>query len=129
MALWQGKSRRSKTGRRIRYHRGKRKFEIGREELHTIIGPTSVKKIRTRGGNLKIRAKNINIAYVTDPETNKTTKAEIISVVNNPANIHYVRRNIITKGAIIETSIGKARVNSRPGQVGVINAVLISERS
>ncbi len=129
MALWQGKSRRSKTGRRIRYHRGKRKFEIGREELHTIIGPISVKKIRTRGGNLKIRAKSVNIAYVTDPKTNKTTKAEIVSVVDNPANIHYVRRNIITKGAIIETSVGKAKVTSRPGQVGVINAVLISEGS
>jgi len=129
MALWQGSSRRSKTGRRIRYHRGKRKFEIGREELHTIIGPISVKRLRARSGNLKIRAKSTNIAYVTDPKTNKTTKAEIISVVDNPANIHYVRRNIITKGAIIETSLGKARVTSRPGQVGIVNAVLLSEES
>ena len=129
MALWQGNSRRSKTGRRIRYHRGKRKFEIGREELHTIIAPTRVKKIRTRGRNLKIRAKTINIAYVTDPKENKTTKTEIISVVDNPANIHYVRRNIITKGAIIETPLGKAKVTSRPGQVGTVNAVLVTEGS
>ena len=129
MALWQGSSRRSKTGRRIRFHRGNRRFEIGREELHTVIGPTSVKKIRTRGGNLKLRAKSINVAYVTDPRTNKTTKTEILSVVENPANIHYVRRNIITKGAIIETPLGKAKVTSRPGQVGVVSAVLISESS
>ena len=129
MALWQGSPRRSKTGRRIRFHRGKRRFEIGREELHTVIGPISVKKIRTRGGNLKLRAKSINVAYVTDPKTNKTTKTEILSVVGNPANIHYVRRNIITKGAIIETPLGRARVTSRPGQVGTVSAVLISEGS
>jgi small subunit ribosomal protein S8e len=46
--------------------------------------------------------------------------------VENQANIHYVRRNIINKGAIIETNLGKARVTSRPGQTGTINAVLLS---
>jgi small subunit ribosomal protein S8e len=35
------------------------------------------------------------------------------------------RRAIITKGAIIETSKGNARVTSRPGQCGIINAVLL----
>lgn len=127
MALWQGNSRRSNTGRRMRYARGKRKFEIGREKHHTTIGSTSVKKVRTRGRNQKIRAKTINVAYVTDQKTQKTTKTEIKSVVDNPANIHYIRRNIITKGAVIETPLGKARVTSRPGQTGIVNAVLISE--
>ena len=53
------------------------------------------------------------------------SKTEIISVVENPANIHYVRRNIMTKGAIIETELGKAKITSRPGQTGTINAILI----
>jgi len=127
MALWQGKSKRSKTGRRIRYHRGKRKFEIGREQNLTTIGPNSLKKVRTRSDNQKIRAKTVNEAYVVDPKTNKTTKTEIISVSENKANIHYVRRNIINKGAIIETKLGKARVTSRPGQTGTVNAVLVSK--
>lgn len=127
MALWQGDSRRSKTGRRIRYVRGKRKFEIGREQHLTTIGTTRLKKVRTRGNNRKTRAMTADVAYVVDPKTNKTTKTEIISVVENPANIHYVRRNIITKGAIIETKLGKARIVSRPGQSGAINAVLISK--
>ncbi|MBP2146305.1 ribosomal protein S8E [Methanofollis sp. W23] len=43
----------------------------------------------------------------------------------NPADINYVRRNLLTKGAIIKTEIGRARVRSRPGQDGVVNAVLI----
>jgi small subunit ribosomal protein S8e len=126
MALWQGNSRRSKTGRRIRYARGKRKFEIGRERHLTTIGPTTIKEARTKGNNIKTRAKTINMAYVVDPKNKKTSKAEIISVVENQANIHYVRRNIINKGAIIETNLGKARVTSRPGQTGTINAVLLS---
>ena len=125
MALWQGKAKRSNTGRRIRYNRGKKKFEIGREQLLTTIGPTSLKKIRTKGNNRKTRAKTIDIAYVVDPKNNKATKTEIVSVVENKANIHYVRRNIINKGAIIETKLGKAKVTSRPGQCGSINAVLL----
>jgi len=126
MALWQGQSKRSKTGRRIRYARGKRKFEIGREQHLTTIGQTTLKKVRTKSNNRKTRAKTINIAYIVDPKNKKTTKTEITNVIENKANIHYVRRNIINKGAIIETKIGKARVTSRPGQTGTINAVLIS---
>ena len=127
MALWQGNSRRSGTGRRIRYARGKKKFEIGRESHLTTIGKTRLKKIRTMGNNRKTRAKMADVAYVIDPKTNKTTKAEIVSVVENTANVHYIRRNIMNKGAIIETNLGKARVTSRPGQSGTINAVLLSQ--
>jgi len=127
MALWQGKSKRSKTGRRKRYNRGKRKFEIGREQHLTTIGQTSLKKVRTKGANTKTIAKTVNQAYVIDPKNNKTTKTEITSVVENKANIHYVRRNIINKGAIIETKLGKAKVTSRPGQTGSVNAVLIAK--
>jgi small subunit ribosomal protein S8e len=127
MALWQGKSKRTESGRRIRYARGKRKFEIGREAHLTTIGETKLKKVRTKGNNRKARAKTINIAYVVDPKTKKTTKTEINSVVENTANIHYVRRNIINKGAIIDTKLGKAKVTSRPGQSGTINAVLMQK--
>ena len=46
-------------------------------------------------------------------------------MVENPANIHYVRRNIITRGAVVDTSAGKARVTSRPGQTGALSGVLV----
>jgi len=127
MALWQGNSRRSKTGRRIRYARGKRKFEIGREMHLTTIGKTKMKKVRTKGNNRKTRTITADVAYVIDPKTGKTTKTEITSVVENQANIHYIRRNIINKGAIIETKLGKAKITSRPGQSGNINAVLLAK--
>jgi small subunit ribosomal protein S8e len=125
MAVWRGQAKRSKTGRRIRYARGKRKFEIGSEKNLTTIGDNSVKKVRTRGSNQKMRIKTANIAYVLDKKTKKITKGNIITVKENTANIHYVRRNILNKGAIIETNLGKAKITSRPGQTGVINAVLI----
>ena len=64
---------------------------------------------------------------VTDPKSGKTEKVEIMRVVKNPTNIDYDRRGVITKGAVIETSLGLARVTSRPGQDGIINAVLIRE--
>ena len=55
----------------------------------------------------------------------KIVKVKIKNVVDNPADKHLARRNIITKGTIIDTEKGKARVTSRPGQDGVINAVLV----
>mgnify|MGYP001764684047 CR=1 FL=1 len=61
-------------------------------------------------------------------ETRKLSRAaveEIENVVDNPSNVNYARRNIITKGAVIETSAGRARVTSRPGQTGQVNAVLL----
>jgi small subunit ribosomal protein S8e len=33
----------------------------------------------------------------------------------------------MNKGAIIDTKLGKAKITSRPGQSGNINAVLISK--
>jgi small subunit ribosomal protein S8e len=127
MAVWHGNSKRSKTGRRIRYARNKRRFEIGRELHLTTIGAMKRKPIRTRGNNKKSRVLTADTAYVIDPKTNKTTKTDIVTVVENSANVHYVRRNIMNKGAIINTKIGKAKITSRPGQSGVINAVLLTK--
>ncbi|NJE77440.1 30S ribosomal protein S8e, partial [Thermococcus sp. ES12] len=85
------------------------------------------KIIRTYGGNRKVRL--VKALYANVFENGKGKKVKIISVVENPANRQYVRRNIITKGAIIQTEIGKALVTSRPGQEGIVNAILIKEES
>jgi small subunit ribosomal protein S8e len=125
LALWQGRSTRKATGGRFRRHRKKRKFEIGREQTETGIGERRAKRIRVRGGSSKVRLLVAQYANVANPKTKKTKKVKILSVVENPANPHFVRRNIATKGAIVNTEIGKAKVTSRPGQDGNINAVLI----
>lgn len=123
---WHGRAGRKETGGRVRLARKKRKYEMGRDPILPVIAEEETKKkIRVRGGNVKVRVIGAKYANVTDPESGKTKKVEIKDVLENPANPHYVRRDIITKGSIIETEMGKALVTSRPGQHGEINAVLI----
>lgn len=126
MALWQGKSRRKTSGGRRRYARKKRKFEIGREQQYATVGSTKRKLYRTKGGkSSKVRVLGAEYVNVVDPKTNKTQKVKIVTVRTNPANPHFVQRNIVTKGATIQTELGEAKVTSSPGQDGVINAVLV----
>jgi small subunit ribosomal protein S8e len=122
---WQGRSRRKYTGGRIIRARGKRRFELGGEEANTLLGGIIRKTVKTMGGEEKVRLFRTDTAIVVDPKTKIAKKVKIETVSGNPANIHYVRRNIITKGAIIKTELGSARVTNRPGQEGSVNAVLI----
>jgi small subunit ribosomal protein S8e len=128
MSVWHGDlHKRKPTGGKKRPYRGKRKFEQGSFPVETVLGEPKRKIERRRGSNIKIKVLSEKYACVTDLKTGKTEKAEILRIVKNPANVDYNRRGVITKGAIIETSLGLARVTSRPGQNGVINAVLIGE--
>ncbi|MDR0911892.1 MAG: 30S ribosomal protein S8e [Methanobrevibacter sp.] len=127
MAIFQGKSTRSPSGARNRSYRGKKKFELGRDPADTRLGEKKLRKIRTRGGNEKLRLATGNKINVTNPETKKAELADVLNVIENNANPNFVRRNIITKGAVVETPLGNAKVTSRPGQHGVINGVLILE--
>jgi small subunit ribosomal protein S8e len=127
MALWQGRSVRKPTGGRLRPIRKKRKFEMGREQEFATVGEHGTKVIRTIGASQKVRVLSAGFANVLDPRTHKTRKVKVVTVKSNPANQHFVTRNIVTKGATIQTEIGLARVTSRPGQDGVINAVLVEE--
>lgn len=100
---------------------------MGSDPAKTLVGEKKVVIKRARGGGSKATLLKIKAANVTDPATGKSQKTDIVRVVKNPANIDYERRGVITKGAIIETSIGNARVSSRPGQDGVVNAVLLEK--
>ncbi|MFB6267338.1 MAG: 30S ribosomal protein S8e [Halodesulfurarchaeum sp.] len=119
----QGRSTRTKTGARVRPHRNKKKRELGRLPTETQVGEPRFRVVDARGNVTKQRALSTNVANVTDE--GETSRAEILDVVENRANPNYARRNIITKGAIIETEAGYARVTSRPGQSGQVNAVAV----
>ncbi len=125
MVLTQSRSKRKFTGGRYKFYRKKKLYEKGNLPSLTKIGKKDLKNIRTKGGNIKIRLFHAEIANLLDTKTKTYSKAKILTVVDNPANRHYVRRNIITKGTIIDTEKGKAKVTSRPGQDGTVNAVLI----
>jgi len=124
MAKSYAKSKRKKTGGRLQKFRDKRKSRLAREATPITVGKTKTKVIKFRGGKTRTVLKNTEFANILDPKTKTLKKAEIKAVLENTANRDYSRRNIITKGAVIETSAGKARVKNRPGQDGTINAVL-----
>ena len=127
MAIWQGRSLKKPSGGRIVLARKKRKRELGREPANTRVTEERERRkiIRTYGGNRKVRL--VEALYANVFDNGKGKKVKILNVIENPANRQYARRNIITKGAIIQTEIGKAIVTSRPGQDGVVNAVLLKE--
>lgn len=126
MSVWHGNLHKKKTsGGRKRVYRKKRRHERGSFPTETTLGKLKKKNDRGRGGDQKIRLMATKQANISDPSTGKTEKVEILRVTENPANADYDRRGVITRGTIIETPRGKARVTSRPGRDGNVNAVLI----
>ncbi|MCW3982257.1 MAG: 30S ribosomal protein S8e [Candidatus Bathyarchaeota archaeon] len=130
MSVWHGDSHKKKpSGGRKRAHRKKRRFERGSFPAETKLGERKGKIIRRRGGGVKVRLlseRNVNISTAA---TGKTERTEVLRVIRNPANVDYDRRRVITKGTIIQTKLGLARVTSRPGQDGLLNAMLVPEKA
>ncbi|EFD92456.1 MAG: 30S ribosomal protein S8e [Candidatus Parvarchaeum acidophilus ARMAN-5] len=100
--------------------RDKRKSELKTPAVFLQVGERKIKTIRTVGGNIKIIPLKTNSGNMLDKKSKKYSTVEIIRVLENPANRSYARRNIITKGAILETKDGKAVVVNRPGQDGQV---------
>ena len=131
MARSQRRSRRKPTGGLYKKDRKKRKRELAREPAETKIDTATeetkkspIRHIRARGGQYKLRLLRAKYANVATGESG-IKKVEILDVEDNTANKEYARRKIITKGALIRTPLGVARVTSRPGQHSVVNAILI----
>lgn len=104
---------------------GKKKKFFGNIPTLPNIGVKRAKTMRLLGGNSRHRLLAGEIVNVMDPKTNKAKKTTMTNVVDNPANRHYVRRNALTKGAIVETELGKVQITSRPAQDGCVNGVLV----
>jgi len=107
--------------------RGRRKFEIDRYPNEAIVGDKDIITRRVRGNNIKTAFKTTDFANVADQASKKVTKSKILRVTKNSANKDYERRGVISKGALLETEAGTARVVSRPGQDGTVNAILVKQ--
>jgi small subunit ribosomal protein S8e len=123
--MFQGRSTTKPSGGKLKTLRSKRRFEIGREPTLTRVGETQRKVVRTFGGNSKVILLKGQFANVYNPKDKTCRKSKIVTVRQNPANPHYVQRNIMGKGSIVQTELGEARITSRPGQDGVVNAILL----
>ena len=112
------------TGGRRHPLRIRRKYETDRYPNEAINGAQMTITRRVRGNNKKTALKSTDFVNLSKGDS-KVTKMKILKVLENSTNNDYQRRGIITKGAILETQEGKCRVVSRPGQAGIVNAVLI----
>ena len=131
MAKWHGISRRKPSGGRLKRpnrYRGKRRTEVSSEAQYAYIGEKDDRKMyRKNAGSLTARLLSANTVNVNLPKEGKTVKATINSVIANDANPNFIRRNIVTKGSIVDTSMGKVKITSRPGMHGVISGILLED--
>ena len=134
MTQWHMKSKRKPSGglRHTIYRCTKKLAWKGRNPTETYIAEDDERELlRGRGGNKKVvltAAKNANV--VVDRKANEMKKMQILKVVDNKARRDYIRRNVITKGAIIEVQGEgeepiRAIVTSRPGQSGTVQATVV----
>jgi small subunit ribosomal protein S8e len=112
-------------GRRVPL-RVRRKYETDRYPNEPINGAQVTITRRIRGNNKKTALKTIDFVNLATGDA-KVKKVKIVKVLDNATNNDYKRRGIITKGAILETQEGKCRVVSKPGQNGIVNAILVKE--
>ncbi len=125
MAISQFKAKRKISGGRYKNFRKKRLTDLGRDPTLPKVAEIRKSKFRITSGSRKIVLLSSNIVNVYIPKEKKYKKAKIETVVDNPANRNYIRRNILTKGTIIKTELGNARITNRPGQEAQVNAILI----
>ena len=116
-----------KQGRKIsggRYNKNRKKktYETVGQRKIVKLGEEKRKMRRVKGGNRK--AFLLGIKTVNVKKEGKTEKADIKNVTETPSNRFFARQNIITKGTIVETSLGKVKITNRPSQEGNLNGVL-----
>ena len=130
MAKWHGISRRKPSGGRLKRpnrYRGKRRTEVASEEQLADVGEADARKnYRKRSGSQTVRTLSVNQVNV-NMKGGKTVRATVKNVVGNDADPNYIRRNIVTKGAVLDTDQGLVKVTSRPGMHGVVSGVLVEE--
>ena len=113
------------TGGKYKRRRKKKSYELQTKPRLVVLGKEKKKKIKTRGGKLKVVLLSTNRVNIIDKESRKAKIVEIKNVVEVPSNKFLARRNVLVKGAIIETEAGRAKITNRPGQEGCVQAVFL----
>jgi small subunit ribosomal protein S8e len=120
----QSATKKSGNGARRRSNRDKKRREVGSYFSATkLSAENSSKTIRHRSGYTTTVLKAAGVANVLTKEGMK--KVKITGVLESKDNRNFARQNIITKGTIINTELGKAVVTNRPGREGGVNAKIV----
>ncbi len=117
-----------KTGRKLsggkyKKPRKKKKYELTGQTRVVKLGEKKTKFLRVRGGKEKLVCLSNNKINVI--KSGKAKVADIKNVIETPSNRFLARQNILVKGAIIETSLGKAKITNKPSQEGNVQGILI----
>ena len=89
------------------------------------LGEKKTKLMKVRGGNKKIvslQQKEINLTI-----NGKSKKTLIKNVIQTPSNVFLARQNVLVKGAIVDTELGKAKITNRPSQEGIVQGILVED--
>ena len=123
------KAGRKSTGGKYKKEK-KKKLDKRKGQVRVVkLAEKKTKILRIKGGNKKLVSLSNNFAnVVTGGKSGKSQKTAIKNVIETPSNRFLARQNILVKGAIIETEIGKARITNRPSQEGNIQAVIIKDQ-
>ena len=116
------KGRKVSGGKYIK-RRKKKLYELPGQRRIVKLGEKKKKSKRVKGGNKKsflLQANTVNVQV-----KGKSKKAKIKNVLETPSNRFLARQNIITKGTIVETDLGKVRITNRPTQESILNGVII----
>lgn len=114
------------SGGKYHSHRKRKLYENSPAERPVTLGSTKKKQLRIRSGAIKTVLLKENKANVLVGK--KIQKADIINVEATPQNPFLSRQNRLMKGAIIDTSLGKARITNRPSQEGQVNAIFLEQK-
>ena len=111
------------TGGKYKKARKKKKYELGGQTRVVKLGEKKTKVMRVRGGNEKLVSLSQNKINLI--KNGKAKVVEIKNVVETPSNRFLARQNILTRGAIVETELGKARITNKPSQEGNVQGIII----
>jgi small subunit ribosomal protein S8e len=117
------KRKRKITGKKYVKSRKKKSFEHTNQKRTVKLGEENKRIRKVLGGNKKTVLLNAN--QINIKKGNKTQKVIIKNVLKTPSNRFFARQNILTKGTIVETDLGKAKITNRPSQDGSVNGILI----
>jgi small subunit ribosomal protein S8e len=108
-----------------RYTKGRKKkfYETAGQRITVRTGEEKKKSKRVMGGSTKsflLKAKFVNVKAKKGKK-----RVEIKNVLETPSNKFLARQNILTKGTIVETELGRVRITNRPSQEAMVNGILI----
>ena len=103
--------------------RKKKLYELPGQKRIVKLGEKKKRAKRIKGGNKKTFL--LQISEVNIQTKGKSKKAKIKNVLETPSNRFLARQNIITRGTIVETDLGKVKITNRPTQESVLNGVII----